>query len=164
MKKYYLLNAFILLLLLSCEPFRDINQNLQGEIDNMDFSFASGYADTNSIDTTLWSINLYRINPNNGFNPWEIGAYPENYPYITFTLAKASVPQEYIVTTFGISGKLITGWTTSSTGVSFDEGELTITKIDKVNNTIMGTIDAETFDVGSSLFGKFSIDINPASY
>ncbi len=144
----------------------DLSQTLQGTISGTSYTFVSGYAGTSSGDSTSWTANLYKVSPAAGHHTYDAGAYSINeYPYVYFSIKKASSPQGYTVTTFGASGGMaLTAYTGGYNFVAFDSGQLTITKIDTTANTITGTISATTTDNTSTLKGTFTVDIDPASH
>ncbi|HUI69424.1 MAG TPA: hypothetical protein VL354_02815 [Spirochaetia bacterium] len=174
MKKLCVLAILLTLVLTSCpapgggggQNNPPTNQILQGTINSTSFTFDSGYAGTDSIDATLWTVNLYKISPASGLHTWDSGAYPPNeYPYLFFSIQKSSSPQAYQIVTLGtLPNMALWAWIGGSNFVGFDSGQLTITKIDLTANVIAGTITATTTDGKSSLSGSFSVDIDPVSH
>ena len=96
---------------------------------------------------------------NSGYETWETGAYTDLYPYVYFSVKKDSSEQTFTISTFGTDGISLTGYSSASDGVLFDDGEIEITAIDTVNNIISGKIWATTTNGSSFLNGNFEVDI-----
>jgi len=135
------------------------DQDLQGEIRSYPYTFVAGYARTNYMDTDCYSIFLLPSSPNAGYAPWDENAYDKLYPYLSFVLEKNSVPQMYNISTLGADGIMLTGYSTYSDGVLFDDGQLEITSIDTVTNIISGRIWGTTNEETSTVSGNFQVVI-----
>ncbi|MBN2444678.1 MAG: hypothetical protein JXJ04_25205 [Spirochaetales bacterium] len=163
----FLLAIAFLLIIFSCFLFGTdfIDQNLQGEIQHVSFNFVSGYAATNSINEDEWTIYLHNVEPQEGLEPYDPGAYTSG-SVCYFNILKNSNPQLYEVDTFGINNTLGV-YATNGTGIftTFDEGELEIETIDTENGEISGRmwVDVIPSSGGSHLNGNFSVVIDPAS-
>ena len=145
------------------EGFKD--QNLQGEIQHKSYSFVSGYAATALTDASRWTLYLYDVAPQAGFEPYEEGAYPSG-SYCYFTISKDDPPQIYEVGTFGIGGDIgVYASIGTLTQTAFDKGEVEILTINTTGGEITGRmwVDVNSSSEGSSLNGNFSVVIDPGS-
>lgn len=129
-----------------------MDQVLSGKIEGQSFNFVSGVAKSKNDS---WSIELHKIKPASGVDPWDYSAYQNSYPYLVFKILKVSEAKKYSISTFGTSGLMLTGWTSVSGGVFFDKGEIEILSISSTE--ITGTIAGETTDKNSKLYGKFTV-------
>jgi hypothetical protein len=142
-----------------------IDQNLQGEIQHLPYSFVSGYATDSFTDSSDWTFRLYNVAPQAGLEPYEDGAYPSG-SYCYFTIPKNNSPQLYEVGTFGIGADIgVYATIGTTTNTAFDDGELEILTIDLSGGTITGKmwVDVSSVSEGSSLNGNFSVVIDPES-
>ncbi len=164
MKTVKLLILSVLAVILSgCRPAQStpseegfLNQNLQGQVRSVPYSFVSGYAKTES---EKYVIFLLPSDPIAGYDPWEDEAYAVLYPYLSFSIGSGSLPQTYSISTFGYNGICLFGYSALGTGVTFDSGELEITRLDRENHIISGRIKADTWDGRSSVNGNFTVDM-----
>lgn len=166
MKKHFVLFVLVIVTLVnSCSLFLfdEVtgfeDQILQGTVRNSSFEFVAGYATTNLYDPDKYSIYLFPSEPSVGYEAWNLNAYGDIYPYLTFSIDINSGPQTYDISLFGSNSIVLTGYSNSYDGTWFDDGQLEITEIDTINHRISGRIWATTNEKTSSVTGDFEVII-----
>ncbi len=131
-----------------------IDQNLQGEIGGVPWTFVSGTAEDPFGDDELW-IKLYNIDPAGG-DPWAGGAYAAAEDTLMVKL-----PETVGLVELSWGGQWFTLYD-ESTGVNIFcvEGAIEILTIDPVGLTVTGRVDARS-DEGNYVNGNFSASYAP---
>jgi hypothetical protein len=140
-----------------------------GTIQDIPFTFVSGYAGPSSTSAAIWNVYLYPEEPATGLEPWESGAYADVYPYVSFAFETSLVPGEFTIETYagiadsGNSEKIgINGWLSFFDGIVFDSGTLIISEFNPEGGTVSGSINADTIQNNAKLNGTFQVSANPA--
>lgn len=152
MKKLITLSALLvitMLVALSCSP-GFIDQDLQGMVNGVEWTYASGFAEESFSDSTKYSIDLYAGDPSGG-DVCATGAFSHIDDYVMF-----SVPKEVGVYDLGLSqGQTVTIYA-GGTNYICVEGAVEIVSV--TDTEIVGKLNAKS-DNDNYVNGNFTVTL-----
>ncbi|HOX31565.1 MAG TPA: hypothetical protein PLB91_04500 [Spirochaetales bacterium] len=149
------------------DTYEIIDQPLQGNFNGKVFDYNSGYAEADD-ETGEYHFYLYNVEPADGFQPWEAGAYlGSEYLEVLFSVPQAVGTYDLYFDLYDWSSEenqTVTLYDPidDSLNILCDLGSIRIDSIDTVSGIIQGAIAARPSDDGSDwVNGTFAIEIEP---
>lgn len=141
------------------------DQILHGNILDTEFTYQCGYAVRNGVfPADDWTVVLYNKAVDVQSIKLGINCDIENFPNIYFIIKKDHDCKLYDINIWGVpkpgrNGIIVTVWLNKTAAVVFRKGELEITAVDTVKNTIEARMWAVTKDGKNKINGSFTISI-----